>query len=52
MGSYDIVEVIEAPDDESITRLALAVALAGNVRTTTLRAFSEKEFEKIVRSLP
>ena len=52
MGSYDMVEVIEAPDDRSIARLTLAVAAGGNVRTTTLRAFPEAEFKSIVESLP
>ena len=51
-GSYDIVEVIEAPDDLSIAKLTLAVGSGGNVRTITLRAFSEAEFKSIVQSLP
>ena len=52
MGSYDVVEVIEAFDDRSIARLALAVGSDGNVRTTMLRAFPEAEFRSIVESLP
>jgi uncharacterized protein with GYD domain len=52
MGTYDIIEIVEAPDDESIAKLTLAVASGGNVRTTTLRAFQEVEFEAIVRGLP
>ena len=52
MGTHDMVEVIEAPDDRSIARLTLAVAAGGNVRTTTLRAFPEAEFKSIVESLP
>jgi uncharacterized protein with GYD domain len=52
MGAYDIIEVIEAPDDRSIARLTLAVASGGNIRTTTLRAFPEAEFKSIVESLP
>jgi len=51
-GSYDIVEVIDAPDDLSIAKLTLAVGSGGNVRTTTMRAFSEAEFKSIVQSLP
>ena len=39
MGHYDIVTVIEAPDDESITAMMLELTAAGNIRTTTLRAF-------------
>ena len=52
MGPHDIVEVIDAPDDQSIARLTLAVAAGGNVRTTTMRAFPEEEFRSIVQSLP
>lgn len=44
--------VIEAPDDETATRLMLGTALQGNVRTLTLRAFSEEEMQRIVGGLP
>ena len=49
LGQYDIVAVVEAPDDETITALALRVGALGNVRTTTLRAFGEAEFRDIVK---
>lgn len=49
---YDTVLVIEAPDDETCARLALGIGAAGNVRTETLRAFTEPEFKKIVATLP
>jgi uncharacterized protein with GYD domain len=39
LGSYDLVAVSEAPDDETATAFALALGSQGNVRTTTLRAF-------------
>ncbi len=52
LGGYDIVAVVEAPDDETAARFALTLAAAGNVRTTTLRAFPEAEFRQIVKSLP
>jgi len=41
IGPYDIVVVVEAPDDETVTAAALKVSGLGNVRTTTLRAFSQ-----------
>ncbi len=40
LGSYDIVTVVEAPNEEAVTAFALAVGSAGNIRTQTLRAFS------------
>ncbi len=52
MGSHDIVVVIEAPDDETVAKFVLAAGSHGNVRTTTLKAFSEDEFRSIIGSLP
>jgi uncharacterized protein with GYD domain len=51
MGKYDIVLVSEAPDDETVARVALSLGSLGNVRTQTMRVFSEPEFRKIVGSL-
>ena len=52
MGGYDIVIVAEAPSDEAIAKFVLAAGSLGNVRTTTLKAFPEAEYRKIVRGLP
>jgi len=52
MGRYDYVVVMEAPDDESATKAALAVSSLGNVRTETLRAYPRAEIAKIVGGLP
>jgi uncharacterized protein with GYD domain len=52
MGLYDAVTVIEAPSDEAAAAIALAVGAEGNVRGTTLRAFTEEEMAKIVGNLP
>jgi uncharacterized protein with GYD domain len=51
MGEYDLVVVTEAPNDEAVARLALATAMQGNVRTTTLRAFNREEATRIISSL-
>ena len=48
IGAYDIVCVFEAADEESLTAALLKLGSAGNVRTTTLRAFSKSEFDAIV----
>ena len=37
----------EAPDDETVATLALAAGGRGNVRTETLRAFTEDEAKKL-----
>jgi len=52
MGDYDLVTVVEAPDDETYARLTLAVAALGNIRTKTLRAFTEEEYRRIIEGLP
>jgi uncharacterized protein with GYD domain len=51
MGQYDFVVTVELPDDESAMSLMLATGMRGNVRTTTLKAFSLSEGEKIVSKL-
>ncbi len=52
MGKYDAVVIAEAPNDETVAKVALATAALGNVRTQTMRAFPEDEYRKIVASLP
>ena len=49
LGRYDVVEIFEAPNDETAYQILIAVARHGNVRTETLRAFTRGEAEKIVR---
>ncbi|MBI1941911.1 MAG: GYD domain-containing protein [Acidobacteria bacterium] len=51
MGRYDFVLITEAPNDETAAKAALAVASQGNVRTETLRAFTEDEYRKLLGSL-
>ena len=51
-GQYDAVAISELPNDEAAARLALGTGSMGNVRTETLRAFSEDEYRKIIAALP
>src|SRR6266849_1975956 len=51
-GKYDAVVIAEAPDDETMVKLALGIASKGNSRTETLCAFTEDEYRKIVAALP
>ena len=48
LGTYDLVALLEFPDDESATAFALALSSQGNVRTTTMRAYDEAEMTAIV----
>jgi len=50
-GRYDIVAVVEAPDDLSATALNLSLGALGNIRTESLRAFSSEEMMKIVAKM-
>ena len=52
MGTYDLIIVVEAPNDEAMAKFALALASTGNVRTTTLKAFPEAEYRRIIAALP
>ena len=52
MGGYDLVVVAEAPSDDVMAKFTLTVGSQGNVRTTTLKAFSEAEYRGIIQSLP
>jgi len=52
MGEYDYVAVGEAPSDEVATTFALGLAALGNVKTTTLRAYTKEEFAAMVKKLP
>jgi uncharacterized protein with GYD domain len=40
MGGHDIVSIVDAPDDETLSAAVLTLSSQGNLRTTTLRAFS------------
>jgi len=48
LGAHDVVSVLEAPDDETMTAFMLGAAEEGFVKTQTLRAFSEPEMKKII----
>jgi len=51
MGQYDLVCVIEGPDDDTVARALLSLGSQGNVHTETLKAWTEDEFRKITGSL-
>src|SRR5512143_1016838 len=48
MGEYDTINIVEAPDDTVATAVAMSLARLGNVRTQTLRAFSQTETEQLL----
>ena len=50
-GSFDLVFVAEMPNDEKVAAFVLRLGSLGNVRTTTLKAYSEDDYRKIIGGL-
>jgi uncharacterized protein with GYD domain len=48
IGQHDLVGIVEAPDDETLAAAMLRLGAVGNVRTTTLRAFTRSEAEGVI----
>ena len=48
VGSYDLVAIIAAPDEETATAGLLSIAAQGGIRTTTLRAFDTSEMRGVI----
>ena len=48
LGAQDAVVVFELPDDETTASMMLAQAGLGNLRTTTMRAFTESEIPGVI----
>jgi uncharacterized protein with GYD domain len=52
VGPYDVISVAEFPDDATGAAFLLALGSQGSIRSTTLRAFSEAEFQTILDKTP
>jgi uncharacterized protein with GYD domain len=48
-GPYDLVAVVEAPSEEAMMGGMVNVVSAGNVTSTTMRAFNEQEMGGILK---
>lgn len=51
MGDYDIVAIYEAPDDAVAARFVIQLGQLGDVKTHTLKAYSETEYRELVAAL-
>jgi len=51
MGAYDVVVLLEAPDDETMSAFTLKIGSMGSVKTHTMRAFTKDEMEKLLAKL-
>jgi uncharacterized protein with GYD domain len=48
MGAYDVVLLLDAPDDETVSAFSLKLGSLGNVKSHTMRAFRREEMESIL----
>jgi uncharacterized protein with GYD domain len=48
LGEYDIVAVMEAPDDETVVALLLQIAEFGNIRSRTMRGMNADEITAVI----
>jgi uncharacterized protein with GYD domain len=51
-GAYDVVVVFEMPDDETASAFVLSNVMVGNVRSETMRAYTQEEMQRILQKLP
>jgi uncharacterized protein with GYD domain len=51
MGAYDVVVLLEASDDETMSAFTLKIGSMGSVKTHTMRAFTKDEMEKLLAKL-
>lgn len=50
-GRYDVVEIVDMPNDETAMKLAIKAAKTGDVKIETLRAFTDEEMKKLTASM-
>ena len=48
-GPYDLVSIVDAPSEEAMMGAMANVVAAGNVSSTTMRAFDDKEMEAVLK---
>jgi uncharacterized protein with GYD domain len=49
LGAYDFINILEAPDNQTIARVAVQLSSRGTLQTTTLAALAIDEFIKILK---
>jgi uncharacterized protein with GYD domain len=48
IGAYDLIIHAESASDDAMAKFLLSLASKGNVRTTTVKIFSQEESDKII----
>ena len=52
VGPYDLIVVVDAPDDETVAAVNRALASGGNLRSVTMRGFTESEMANVIAKMP
>lgn len=52
MGEYDVVVITECQNDEAAVASSIMASSGGDLKTSTMRAFTSEEFFGIVDKLP
>jgi uncharacterized protein with GYD domain len=50
-GQYDMIAVVDAPDDVTLAKAILGSTSQGNITSETCRAFTEDEYKQIIGGL-
>ena len=51
VGPYDLVSIVDVPDEETGPAFNLQLAASGNLRSVTMRAFTEDEMSGIIQKM-
>ena len=51
LGQYDLVLVVDMPNNDKLAAFGLKLGSLGNVRSTTLKTFSEDDYRRIIAGL-
>ena len=51
-GESDLLVIVDAPNGDVVAKFAMMTGSLGNVRTRTVRAWTEAEMSKLISELP
>ncbi len=51
MGRYDVVAIVDAPNDVAMNTVLYSLGSRGTIRTETLRAFTRQETEQVLSKM-
>jgi uncharacterized protein with GYD domain len=51
-GDTDMVAILETANGDNVAKFAVAIGAMGNIRTRTVRAWTQAEMQKMISELP